>query len=149
MPLKTSDNRIYVETIDCRSVRSGNAWMIRFLKAADVANVVIDGASGQSILADEMKECRLKKPILPTVREVISANSTFEQALYGDAIRHNDQPSLSAIVTNCEKRPIGSSGGFGYKSLKPENDVAIMDSVILAYWACSIYRERRKQRISY
>lgn len=147
--VKTEDKKIYVETIDCKPVRSGNKWIVKFLQNADVANVVIDGASGQNILADEMKEARLKKPILPTVKEVITANSTFEQDLYADGIRHNDQPSLSIVVTNCEKRAIGSNGGFGYRSLKAENDVVLMDSVILAHWACSIYKERRKQRISY
>ena len=147
--VKNEDGKIFVETIDCRSVRSGNKWIIDFIKKADVARIAVDGASGQNILAAEMKENRIKPPILPTVKEVIVANSTFEQAVYNDSIRHNDQPSLSKVITNCEKRAIGTSGGFGYKSLKPENDIVLMDSMILALWQCSVYKERRKQKISY
>ena len=147
--IKMDNGKIFVESIDCKSVRSGNKWIIDFLKDADIQNVVIDGASGQNLLAEEMKEAKLKKPILPTVKEVIVANSTFEQAVYNDGLRHNSQPSLKEAVTNCEKRAIGSSGGFGYKSLKPENDIVLMDSMILAYWSCSVFKERRKQKISY
>ena len=148
--VKQETGNIFVESIDCRSIRKGNTWIIDFLKKADVQNITIDGSVGQSLLVDELKKNKIKtKVILPTVKEIIIANSTFEQAVYGDKICHNDQPSLTAVVTNCEKRAIGTSGGFGYKALKPENDIVLMDSVILAYWQCSVFRERRKQKISY
>ena len=148
--VKQETGNIFVESIDCRSIRKGNTWIIDFLKKADVQNITIDGSVGQSLLVDELKKNKIKtKVILPTVKEIIIANSTFEQAVYGDKICHNDQPSLTTVVTNCEKRAIGTSGGFGYKSLKPENDIVLMDSVILAYWQCSVFRERRKQKISY
>lgn len=148
--VKQETGPIFVETLDCRSIRNGNGWILDFLEKADIQNVTIDGAAGQNHLAEEIKSRKIKvKTILPTVKEVIIANSTFEQAVYGGNICHNGQPSLTAIVTNCEKRAIGSSGGFGYKSLKPENDIALMDSVLLAYWQCSIFKERRKQKISY
>ena len=148
--VKQETGNIFVESIDCRSIRKGNTWIIDFLKKADVQNITIDGSVGQSLLVDELKKNKIKtKVILPTVKEIIIANSTFEQAVYGDKVCHNDQPSLTAVVTNCEKRAIGTSGGFGYKSLKPENDIVLMDSVILAYWQCSVFRERRKQKISY
>nr|DAH46078.1 MAG TPA: Large Terminase [Bacteriophage sp.] len=148
--VKQETGNIFVESIDCRSIRKGNTWIIDFLKKADVQNITIDGSVGQSLLVDELKKNKIKtKVILPTVKEIIIANSTFEQAVYGDKVCHNDQPSLTAVVTNCEKRAIGTSGGFGYKSLKPENDIVLMDSVILAYWQCSVFRECRKQKISY
>jgi phage terminase large subunit-like protein len=147
--VKTVDGDIFVESIDCQSVRNGNAWIIAFLKQADIQEVVIDGASGQNILASEMKDARIKKPILPTVKEIIVANSTFEQGLFQQTIKHRGQPSLSQVVTNCEKRNIGSSGGFGYRSQIEENDIALMDSMILAHWAASNSKPVKKQKISY
>lgn len=147
--VKTVDGDIFVESIDCQSVRNGNAWIIAFLKQADIQEVVIDGASGQNILASEMKDARIKKPILPTVKEIIVANSTFEQGLFQQTIKHRGQPSLSQVVTNCEKRNIGSSGGFGYRSQIEGNDIALMDSMILAHWACSTAKPAKKQKISY
>ena len=115
--VKQETGNIFVESIDCRSIRKGNTWIIDFLKKADVQNITIDGSVGQNLLVDELKKNKIKtKVILPTVKEIIIANSTFEQAVYGDKICHNDQPSLTAVVTNCEKRAIGTSGGFGYKA---------------------------------
>jgi phage terminase large subunit-like protein len=147
--VKTKDKKIFVESIDCRSIRAGNEWILKFLKEADIQEVVIDGANGQAILAEEMKEMRLAKPILPTVKEIIVANSKFEQELFQQTIQHKDQPSLTMIVTNSDKRNIGSSGGFGYRSQIEEHDVALMDSVILAHWACSNAKPAKTQRISY
>ena len=147
--VKTNEDKIFVETIDCNAIRDGNKWILDFISQADIEKVVIDGASGQNVLSQEMKENKIRKSVLPTVKEIIIANSLFEQAIYNDGIRHSNQPSLSQVITNCEKRAIGSNGGFGYKSLEPENDIVLMDSVILAHWACSVYKEKPKQKISY
>ena len=145
----TDAGKIFVEGIDCRPVRAGVGWIIEFLKTADVDQVVIDGANGQQILADAMREEKLIKPILPTVKEVIIANAVFEQMLSAKTICHMNQPSLTQSVSNCEKRPIGSNGGFGYKSIKDTSDIALMESMILALWQCSESKVRKKQKISY
>lgn len=147
--VKTEDDKVFVEAIDCRSIRNGNKWIIDFLLKADVQEVVIDGASGQNILADDMKKAGLKKPILPTVKEVIVASSTFEQALFQESIAHAGQPSLSQVITNCEKRTIGTQGGFGYKSQIEELDISLMESLILANWSCVNAKPVKKQRIKY
>ena len=148
--VRAKDGRIFVETIDCREVKAGNQWIIQFLSVADIEKVVIDGASGQQLLADEMKEYKLKKPMLPTVKEIILANSTFEQALFHSGIAHAGQPSVEQAVGNCEKRAIGGNGGFGYKAQKEGIEIAILDSIILAYWICSTAKkEKKKQRVSY
>ncbi|AXU11163.1 terminase [Parvimonas micra] len=147
--VKTEDERIFVESIDCQTVRNGNLWIINFLKNADVAEVVIDGQSGQKILFDEILEYKLRKPILPTVKEVVVANSMWEQGIFQKTICHKDQPSLTKVATNCEKRFIGVSGGFGYKSQYEDNDIALMDSALLAHWICSISKPPKKQKIKY
>lgn len=147
--VKTNTDSIFIETIDCQSVRNGNAWILAFLKEADVQEVVIDGASGQNILAGEIKDVNLKKPTLPTVKEVIVANSGFEQSMFKQNIMHKGQPSLKQLATNVEKRNIGSQGGFGYKSQIEDYDISLLDSVILAHWACSNSKPTKKQKISY
>lgn len=147
--VKTKDDRIFVEAIDCREVRKGTSWIIQFLSKANISKVVVDGANGQAILQKAMKEEHLKAPILPTVKEIITANSAFEQGLTSQKICHMNQPSLTQSVSNCEKRAIGTNGGFGYKSLKEDIEVSLLDSTILAYWVCSISKEKKKQKISY
>ncbi|MEG0906572.1 MAG: terminase, partial [Cellulosilyticaceae bacterium] len=147
--VKTTDERIFIETIDCRAVRGGFKWMIDFIKTADVQKVIVDGASGQQLFAKEMKAHKLKIPILPTVKEIIVANAGFEQAVYAESVCHKGQTSLAEVVSNCEKRNIGSSGGFGYKAIKEGAEIALMDSIILAHWACAETKEKKKQRITY
>lgn len=147
--VKTENDKVFVEAIDCRSIRNGNKWIIDFLLKADVQEVVIDGASGQNILAEDMKKAKLKKPLLPTVKEYIVASSTFEQSLFQENILHAGQPSLSEVVTNSEKRTIGTQGGFGYKSQLDDFDIALMESVILANWSCVTAKEIKKQKIQY
>lgn len=147
--VKAKKGKIFVETIDCRDIKSGNLWIVDFLKKAKVSKVVVDGANGQQLLADDMKDAKLKKPLFPTVKEIILANASFEQGIFQANISHMGQPSVEQIVSNCEKRAIGSNGGFGYKSIKEGVEVAILDSLILAYWSCSTSKEKKKQRVSY
>ena len=147
--VKTEYDNVFVESIDCQSLRQGNGWIIHFLRNADVQQVVIDGANGQEILSEAMRQAGLKAPVLPTVKEIILANAMFEQALFQQTIQHKSQPSLFQVVTNCDKRNIGTSGGFGYRSQVEENDIALMESVILAHWACSEAKEVKKQKIRY
>ena len=149
---KTKDGRIFVETIDCTSVRAGNGWLFEYIKNPRVAKVAIDGASGQQLLVDQIKTFKLKKltVIQPTVGEIISSNAMFEQALFQKEIVHRGQNSLRTAVTNCKKRLIGSKGGFGYASLLDTSDIAIMESMILAYWLAAISKKKKKkQAISY
>lgn len=147
--VRTLSNKIFIESIDCQSVRNGYLWIIDFLKRADIESIVIDGASGQEILSKTMKDYGLKEPILPTVKEIIVANSLWEQGIYEQSICHNDQQSLTQAVTNCEKRNIGSSGGFGYKSQFEDIDISLMDSALLAHWACKEHKPKKKQKIRY
>ena len=147
--LKTKDNNIFVESIDCRPIKAGNQWILDFLCKAQTAAVVVDGASGQEGLKSDMKDAHLKAPILPTVKQIIAANSAFEQAIGQRMLCHKNQPSLTQAVSNCETRAIGSNGGFGYRSIKEGVDIALLDSVILATWAAREAKERKPQRMSY
>lgn len=147
--VKTEDDRIFTECIDCVPTRDGNEWILKFLQKADIGNVVVDGANGQRLLADEMKANKLKSPIMPKTVEVINACATFEQLLYAKRLCHNGQPSMTLSITNCEKRAIGTNGGFGFKSIRDEVDVSILESVALAVWICNQSKEKKKQKISY
>lgn len=147
--VKTVDGRIFVEGIDCRSNRTGNKWLLDFLAKAEVDTVAVDGANGQDLLAEAMKRSKLKAPVLPTVKQIIMANSAFSQAIFDKKICHMGQPSMAQIVSNCEKRAIGSNGGYGFKSILDGAKIELMDSMILAFWLCSEKKPTRKQMIGY
>ena len=138
-----------MESIDCQSVRNGDYWILDFIKKAQPSVVVVDGASKQEILEAEMGRAGLGKPVKPTVKEIIIANSLWAQGIYSESICHMGQGSLTQVVTNCDKRPIGSSGGFGYKSQLDDMEIALMDSCILAHWACKETKPKATQKISY
>ena len=147
---RTEDGHIFVESIDCVSIRAGNGWLFEYMYNPKVDGIVIDGASGQQLLADQMREHGIhKKPVMPKVGEIIAANAMFEQALFAKDIVHMGQESLKSVVTNCSKRLIGSQGGFGYQSLVDTQDISLMDSMILAFWLCATTKEKNAQAIDY
>lgn len=148
--VKTTDNKIFVESIDCRPIREGNNWIIPYLLNPHAKAVVIDGDKGRTILEADMKNANVKtKAILPTTREVIECFSLFENNLFARNICHMGQPSLEQVATNCEHRAIGSGGGFGYQSISDGADITLLESVALAYWACSKTKVKRVQKITY
>lgn len=148
--VKTKSGKVFVESIDCQSTRNGNGWILNFLSRADIADIVIDGAGAQELLKKDIEDVDIEpSPILPTVKEVIVANSDFKRGIDQMTIVHKDQPSLTQVITNCEKRPIGSQGGFGYKAQYDDHEIALMDSIILAHWACNLSKPEIKQTIRY
>lgn len=148
--VKTADGRIFVEAIDCRSVKDGNAWIIAHLRNPHLRGVAIDGANGQVKLAEDIKDAGIKKkPVLPKVSEIIAANTLFELNIFNRTILHSDQASVMQIVANAEHRPIGSGGGFGYASMLQGADVTLIESLSLAHWLCAETKERKKQVVTY
>ena len=148
--VKTADGKVFIEAVDCRPVRDGNAWIIDYLRSTHAAKVVIDGAGNQDILASEMKDAGVKcKAVLPKLSEVIEANALFEKKLFEGSICHSGQPSLTQAVSNSEHRAIGSSGGYGYSALLEGIDITLLESASLAHWICSTAKEIKKQRICY
>ena len=146
-----TDDKIFIESIDCQSQRNGNLWIINFLKNADIEKIAVDGAGAQDVLKKDLKEYGIKiKIVLPKVKDVIVANNMFEQSITSlKNTCHNGQESLRQVVTNCIKRSIGTNGGFGYKALIEEHEIALMDSAVLAHWLCASAKEKKKQRVNY
>ena len=148
--VKTEDVNVFVEAIDCAPIKGGIAWILSFLKQADVRKVVVDGDNGKTLLADEMRDEKLGRPIMPKVNEVIKAYSLWEQGIANGSIKHMSQSAADQVITNCDKRAIGSKGGFGYTSQLDGADISILDSMALAHWQCvECKNEERKQKISY
>ena len=120
-----------------------------YFKTPAVAGVVIDGQSGQALLSEAMKRAGLAPPKLPTVAEVVAASAQFEQLFYEKSLCHSGQGTLRDIVSHCDHRPIGSNGGFGYKSIDDTLDISVLDAVVLAVWMAANAKAAKKQRIRY
>lgn len=148
--IRTKDEKVFVETVNRKHVRDGNQWIVDWLRKAgsNVLKVVVDGANGQQLLADAMRDAKLQAPVIPKVKEIITANQAFEEALYQEKLCHMEQPSVTAVISQCQHRAIGSAGGFGFQPLNELLDISLMDSMILAYWGVVTFRDI-KQFISY
>ena len=147
--IRTEDDRIFVESIDCRNQRNGNDWLINFIMKTKAKAVLVDGMSGLETFLRECKEQKLKGVGAASVKEVIQASSDFETAIANKSICHAGQPGLRQSVTNCDHRAIGSGGGYGYKTLDDDIEVALIESVVLATHACMMTKEVKKQRVGY
>lgn len=146
---KTKDGKIFVEAIDCRPIKAGMEWILLFIDQADVRKVAVDGDNGKMLLADAMKQSKLGHPVIPSVAEVIKSFALWEQGIATGKLVHMNQSAATQVITNCEKRAIGSKGGFGYSSQIDGADISIMESMVLAYWQCFEAKDERKQNISY
>lgn len=147
--LRTDDGRIFIEALDCRSVRDGNSWLIAYLNAPSAELAVIDGAAGALLIA-EMEDAGVRcQALCPKTAEVIFANNLFEKQLFDGKILHAGQPSLRQAATNCDHRAIGTNGGFGYTSVLEGADVSLLEAVSLAHWACSAAEEETEQFVGY
>lgn len=145
---KTKDGKVFVEAIDCRPIRSGVEWLIPFFQNPGYAGVVVDGDGGGEMLSDLVKAHKIKKLTKATVPNVIDANAKFENAVFNDGIRHIDQEALRLAVSNCQHRPIGNKGGFGYQTKEDQYEVGLIESVSLAFWLCFESKEKKKQKVA-
>ena len=148
--VRTIDQKIFVEAIDCAPQAAGFAWMVSFLQKASVSKVVIDGKGKTELFSKMLTDsgCKVTQ-VIPTAAEAVAAYASFRQAVDDGTICHNGQKSLTQAVSKCAKRLIGSNGAFGFRSINSDVDVTLVEGAALAYWLCSVNKERRKQRIGY
>lgn len=148
--LKTKDGRRFIECIDCQPIKNGFKWLVEYVAAMKPAMIVIDGANGQRSVIDALLSKGIKRNTIKTLTtaEYIAANARFEESVFNKTLCHHGQPSLENVASNCEHRRIQSNGGFGYVALLDGLEIGLLDSCILALWACDEHKET-KQKIYY
>lgn len=141
---KTGGNKVFIEIVGRKPVREGNGWITAFLALTGrkyISCIAADGANGIELLQKDMKEAKLGKLDVLTVKEVIEANQSFENAIYKKELEHMEQPGLTNVVTNCTRRAIGSGGGFGWKPNDSEADISLMEAAAIAFYTAKTARE--------
>ncbi len=144
--LKPADGPVLVWVVEHRSMASGIAGLVKWLTARwrDAVGIAIDGKSHAGALAEALVAAGVPEPrrkagrpdvlVLPTVGEVITANSSFVESLLVGDVLHTGQPGLDRTVRGASRRPIGTSGGWGFAPIEDDGDVTPLDAVALARW---------------
>lgn len=149
--IRTESGKTFLECIDCIPQSEGFGWMVNFIRECpSIGLVAIDGKGKSELFAEMLsKECPKTKTIIPAYGEMVIACSGFRQAIDTESIVHCNQPSVTQAISNCERRMIGTNGGFGFRSLKEEIEIAIVESLAIAHWTASQIKERKRQKIGY
>lgn len=106
-------------------------------RASDIDAVVIDGKSLAGALNDALLDAGVnhRKVIRPTLDQVISANAGLLEAVTNRTVAHSGQPGLAASIATSIRRPIGTSGGWGFQPMTDDDDSTPTESAALAlYW---------------
>ena len=144
MPLK--DGKIHVEVIMQRPMAEGwsrlSKWLIE--RWRDCAKIVIDGATGQAILFEELTRAGVapKKIIQPNMKEIVAAHQFVYDAIKKGELSHYNQPLLNQTVRVTKMRQMGRYGGFGWESMSKNLSTAAMDAVTYAFWAQKVFGKK-------
>lgn len=148
---KPKDGAVFVEPIKQRNMGEGTQWLVDFLveRHKDAAQIVIDGKAGVGYLINALQAAgvRNKNLILtPSVNEVKSAHSMFEQGVITGSITHPGNDKFNDQVLNARKRKIGNDGGFGWEAEEGKT-VTSLDAATLALWGANTTKRHpgRKQ----
>lgn len=135
---RPDEGPVHVEGIRIQSMGEGIQTLVDWLleRHEMAAQIVVDGKAGAGFLIAALREggVRNKRVIVtPTLDQVLSSHSMFEQGVKTGDMTLVDQPKLDEQVRDAVKRPIGKSGGFGWAPNVGES-VVLLDAATLAYW---------------
>ena len=142
---KPDEGAPFVYVVESRSMSGGLGWFADTLAKhhQNAAQIVIDGQSNAQALTERLLEARVpsKTIIRPKTADVAAASSMLVNAVKERAICHYGQPALDASATETARRPIGTDGGFGFKSTDTA-DATLIEACALAFWSASTTKRR-------
>lgn len=136
--VKPKTGNPYVEVIEHRSMAQGSTWLIDWIEGRwrKAAIVVIDGKAGAQATVDELRRRGVGKAslLLPKADEVVAAASMLLNDVREGTVSHYGQPALDDAIEHAVRRPIGTGGGFGFKSSSEDSDITPAEAASLALW---------------
>lgn len=142
---RPEEGRTHVETVGQWDQAEGVAVLTEWIRQAkrQLALTVIDGASGQGLLYNELRRAGVpdRRICLPTVAEVITAHSTWLTAVQKDEMTHASQAGLNASVAASVQRKLGNRGGWGWVPIG-DGDTVAHESATFALWGATTTRNR-------
>jgi hypothetical protein len=153
--------------VELNQHRRGTGWMatelVRLMKRADVAAVVIDDKSQAATLIPEIKElleedkeltrdereALLEKLVITQAQDMATACGFFYDYTLLDGetnpvLRHIGQASLTVAVAGATKRTIGTAGAWAWDRKSPAVDITPLVSVTLALWGMIVHGNKKE-----
>ena len=143
-PLK--DGKIHVEIVLQRPMAEGWARLSKWLidRWRDCAKIIIDGATGQAILFEELTRAGIspKKIVQPNMKEIVAAHQFMYDAIQKGELSHYNQPLLNQTVRITKMRQMGRYGGFGWDSMSKNMNTSALDAATFAYWGQKVFAKK-------
>lgn len=135
------DGAWHVELVD---ERKGTAWVVPFVRERLERNairaVVLDSVGPASSLIDEFERAKIRPTVMDT-KDVARACGQFYDAVYGEQVRHIDQPQLSASLGSASRRPL-LDAGWGWNRKGSDSDIAPIVACTYALWGAQASRQK-------
>jgi len=143
--------RPHVETACEMSCRQGvGAFAEWLVGVADYAEaIVIDGQSNAKTLENELLDAGVSEDMItrPSTAQAIEAYTGFVNATRSRELTHIADEATDESVRNCNRRRIGTAGGYGFQSNDHAN-ATIVDALAFAHWkAMQIRREPTEEML--
>jgi len=146
----------FVELVDNVDMSVGVSHFADFLaeRWKKAAAITIDGAANASTLVEMLKERKVPVNAVvktPSAKEYADACSRFNNAVIERKLEHAGYDDLTDSVIQCKRRPIGTSGGWGFAPVSDEIDATITDATALAYYGAVTSKRvpGRKMKVGY
>jgi hypothetical protein len=139
------DGLPHVELAAEMSCRGGVGSFVEWLLGvADCAeSIIIDGQSNAKTLENELLDAGVPDEMIarPNTAQAIEAYTGFVNATRAHAVTHVADESTDESVCECNRRRIGTAGGYGFESNDRAN-ATLVDALAFAHWgAMQVRRE--------
>lgn len=147
----------YVELIETVDMAEGTGRLVQWLadRWRGCSMVAVDGAAHAAAFAESLRRLGVSRKAVHqmSTQHLIAACTGLLDDVSGHKVAHSGQGPVDRSVAVCEKRRIGTGGGWGFQ-LSPvageDGDPNALESMAIALWASKNSRRNpnRKLRIA-
>ncbi|MBQ9621240.1 MAG: hypothetical protein IJR41_04820 [Atopobiaceae bacterium] len=135
--LKPEDGKPIIEHKRTAPMADGIGWLVNWLmeRRDKAAQIVIDGKNGTQMLVERLISAGMPRKVLvtPSTGDVTAACSRLLDAVNDGLVTHSGQEYLTQSATQTERRRIGNSGGWGFRTTD-SGQAEPIEACALALW---------------
>lgn len=147
------DNGVDVPHVELASEVSCRGGIGRFVETllgiSDYAeSIIIDGQSNARTLENALLDAGVPDDMIvrPNTGQAVEAYTGFVNATRSRAVTHITDESTDESVCECNRRRIGTAGGYGFASNDRAN-ATLVDALAFAYWGAMLKRREPEEEL--